>query len=110
MSEEDRETEEIQEITNRLRAASLETLTLTEQLQRITSRRARQQQPSPTIPRQLAVGDWVVITNNHRGLRGTIGQVHKIHQQQVTIRTPEGVFYNRGKQNVQQVPAPLNTP
>jgi hypothetical protein len=49
---------------------------------------------------EVKVGDYVVITNNYKGMYGERGTVIHTTRTQVSIRLMSGLIIKRGKKNV----------
>ena len=115
---------EIDRVSTQLRTTSERLRELADRLDRLQSeRRTIEQQPrvsgSNTSDRRqdlvretrYEVNDWVQVTNNYRGLHGTIGQIVELSGAFVNIRGEigpgAGITFRKGVQNIVRVDPPV---
>lgn len=99
----------ISNIINRLSELSIESSVLTQELRTlnqdsgISRTRTRGGGTTPTFAHGLEVGDRVVIQNNYRQQKGTIGVVTKIGRSQVVLTDSNGNEYKRKHSNLRTI-------
>jgi ATP-dependent exoDNAse (exonuclease V) alpha subunit len=102
----DRE-QRISDIINRLESLTLEANGLVQQLQELRKpdndpgRKEKDKNESPS--NDFKEGEKVIITNNYRGKRGTIGTVTHTTKKQVTLEDDSGKSYIRKYTNVSRI-------
>jgi hypothetical protein len=113
----------IEEIAQKLRAISLQNQDLASETQELATELHELQSPSRELRRRQKLttendrrrrqlieeiefkeGDQVIITGKHQHKQGTVGIISHITACQVTVTTPDGKSFVRGKQNVKKFP------
>ena len=96
----------ITRLTNRLRALTVEAAARTAEanaLAGVICELQRQRQSPPrhvTRGEAIVTGDTVRITNDYKGLRGTIGVVTRATRTRITLVDASGVLHTRARNNV----------
>jgi preprotein translocase subunit YajC len=86
----------------RIKEISREIAALSKELEGLLLQQDTQEVPQATI-QELAIGDRIEITNNHRGLKGTKGVIVKVTDAQYQIKLDHnGSYIYRTKTNVRR--------